>query len=180
MTPEVIEAQRAIARLRSEISTFQRLRTKNNEIISGMKAGKVPWDQARQIAETYRDPGMEEHTVGQLGELIKLLRQGETGENLLTLEDPLPPGIENGLGWLPWVAGAVIAAATATYSGFAFMRTREEVVLEQTRGPVLSAFYRLGENTWALAALGVVALGGVIYYDIRFRSLKVVNDYDED
>jgi len=176
MTPEVAQAQRAITQLRTEISKFQRLRTANNEIIAGMRAGKVPWDRAKQIAADYRDVGMEESVVDSLKKLIEMLRQGETGAGLPTLEDPLPPGIEGGLGWLPWVAGSVIALAAATLSGFSYIRTREERIMEETRGPVASMLHQLGENTWALAALGVVGLGAVIYYDTRYRAFS--SSYD--
>ena len=171
MSNDVVKAQRAVQQLREEVARFQRLRTANNEIISGMRAGVVPPQQASVIASAYRDPNMEAQAVEHLRTLIGLLRGAGEAPIQVDLANPLPVGIEGGLGVFP-VAAAVAATAAsvavAAFSGFRYMTTREERLLEETRGPLASMVHGLSENVWALAALGGVLFAGLVYADRRW------------
>lgn len=166
-TADVAQAQRAVDALRKQIAKFQRIRTKNNEVITGMAKGAMAQEQAKQVALRWRDPAMEAHAVECLRKTLELLKPDAPA---VDAANPLPAGVEASLGWLPWVAGGVIALAGAAYSAFQYATAREERVLEETRGPVASFAHQLSENTWALAALGLVVIGGVIYWDTRLRA----------
>jgi len=168
-TADVAQAQRAVDALRKQIAKFQRIRTKNNEVITGMAKGAVAQDRAKQIALAWRDPAMEAHAVECLRRTLELLKP-DVAQPVVDVTNPLPQGVEASLGWLPWVAGGVIALAGAAYAAFSYATVREERVLEETRGPVASFAHQLSENTWALAALGLVVIGGVIYWDTRLRA----------
>lgn len=170
---ESAQAQRIIADLRKQIAQFQRLRTANNEVVSGIRQGAVPWGQAREVAQRHRDAAMERHAVECLRQVIQLLRGDDAPPVVIDASDPLPAGIENSLGSLGvfWVPVAITAAGGAAYSAFAFLRAREERIMVETRGPVATFFHQLGENVWALAALSVVGLGTLIYFDRRRSSV---------
>lgn len=159
------QARSTLQAVRTEIAKFQRLRTANNEVISGLRQGLVPQEQAAQLASSYRDAGMEQQAVAQLGELIRVLRSGQDGA--VDLSDPLPPALEDNLGALPLAIPIVIALGAGVYSGFSFLRAREERLLAETRGPVAEMIASLTSNTWALALVGALGLGGFIWWDLR-------------
>jgi hypothetical protein len=162
---EVAAAQRVLKKVRKQIARFHNVRRRNNEVAAGLRQGAVMPDQARQIIAMNRDPDKEREAVDKLRQLIGIVLGREpTAEEM---RQGVPEGFEASLGmglWPQVVAVGVASTAAGVYSVFNYLTTREETIQLQTATPTERLMNAAANNVWAIAAVGAVGLGALMYY----------------
>lgn len=162
---EVAAAQRVLKKVRKQIAEFHNVRRRNNEVAAGLRQGAVMPDQARQIIGINRDPEKEREAVEKLRQLIGIVLGREpTAEEM---RQGIPEGFEASLGmglWPQVVAVGVASTAAGVYSVFNYLTTREETIQLQTATPTERLINAAANNIWAIAAVGAVGLGALMYY----------------
>lgn len=118
------------------------------------------------LLATNRDAQREREAVDSLRQLISIIYGRAPSKEEMQIG--VPESFETGLGIamaIPVVVAIGLTAVGASvYSVFAYLRAREETIQHQTATPMERLLNSASNNIWAIAAVGAVGLGALMYF----------------